>query len=101
MQTTDHRILTTHTGSLPRPVRAQVASTTNIIEHPETVCDRICRFANVVGRENIIAGTDCGFATFAGYALVEPQIAWAKLRSLVEGARLATAVLWPAREARP
>jgi len=52
------------------------------------------RFAQAVGRENVIAGSDCGFGTFVGVALVEPEIAWAKLAALTEGARLATAELW-------
>jgi 5-methyltetrahydropteroyltriglutamate--homocysteine methyltransferase len=71
-------------------------STTNFIEHPELVAQRIVRYAEVVGRERVIAGTDCGFATFARSNLqVWPEIAWAKLASLVEGARLASARLWP------
>ncbi len=70
-------------------------STTNFIEHPELVAQRIVRYAEVVGRERVIAGTDCGFATFArSTPLVEPEIAWAKLRSMAEGARLASAQLW-------
>jgi 5-methyltetrahydropteroyltriglutamate--homocysteine methyltransferase len=69
-------------------------STTNYIEHPELVAERICRFAEVVGRENVIAGTDCGFATFAGLSDVDPKIAWAKLHAMAEGARLASQQLW-------
>jgi 5-methyltetrahydropteroyltriglutamate--homocysteine methyltransferase len=69
-------------------------STTNYIEHPELVAERICRFAEVVGRENVIAGTDCGFATFAGIADVDPKIVWAKFRAMAEGARLASEQLW-------
>lgn len=69
-------------------------STTNYIEHPELVAERLCRFAEVVGRENVIAGTDCGFSTFAGLAEVDPQITWAKFRAMAEGARLASAQLW-------
>jgi len=69
-------------------------STTNYIEHPELVAERLCRFAEVVGRENVIAGTDCGFATFAGVADVDPKIVWAKFRAMVEGARLASERLW-------
>jgi 5-methyltetrahydropteroyltriglutamate--homocysteine methyltransferase len=69
-------------------------STTNYIEHPELVAERICRFAEVVGRENVIAGTDCGFATFAGIAEVDPQITWAKFRAMAEGAQLASEQLW-------
>ena len=72
-----------------------VDSTTNIIEHPQTVAERICRFANVLGREKVIAGVDCGFQTQVGRDLVDPRVAWAKMRSLAEGARLATEQLWP------
>jgi hypothetical protein len=69
-------------------------STTNFIEHPELVAQRLERYASVVGRENVIAGTDCGFATFAGLLTVDPDITWAKLASMVEGARTATDRLW-------
>ena len=70
-------------------------STTNFIEHPELVAQRLVRYAEVVGRERVMAGSDCGFATFArSTAGVEPEIAWAKLRSMTEGARLASAQLW-------
>ena len=71
-----------------------IDSTTNIIEHPEVVADRLVRYANVLGRENIIAGVDCGFGTNARTDQVDPKIAWAKLRALVEGAELATRTLW-------
>jgi 5-methyltetrahydropteroyltriglutamate--homocysteine methyltransferase len=64
------------------------------VEHPELVAERIERFAGVVGRERVIAGTDCGFATSRAGDEVHPDVAWAKLRSLVEGARLASARLW-------
>jgi 5-methyltetrahydropteroyltriglutamate--homocysteine methyltransferase len=69
-------------------------STTNFIEHPELVAERIVRYAEVVGRERVIAGTDCGFGTSAWGRKVESKIAWAKLQSLVEGARLASEALW-------
>jgi 5-methyltetrahydropteroyltriglutamate--homocysteine methyltransferase len=70
-------------------------STTNFIEHPELVAQRLVRYAEVVGKENVIAGTDCGFGTFARSNLqVEPEIAWAKLQAMAEGARLATRALW-------
>ena len=69
-------------------------STTNYIEHPELVAQRIIRFADVVGKENVIAGTDCGFATFAGMTVVDPAIAWAKLGAMVEGANLASEALF-------
>jgi 5-methyltetrahydropteroyltriglutamate--homocysteine methyltransferase len=67
-----------------------VGHATNVIEHPGTVADRLVRYAGVVGRENVIAGTDCGIGTRVGH----PEIAWAKLESLVEGARLASRELW-------
>ena len=69
-------------------------STTNFIEHPELVAERIGRYARLVGRENVIAGTDCGFGTWVGQAAVDPDIVWAKLASLAEGARLASDELW-------
>ena len=65
-----------------------------LVEHPELVAERIARYAEVVGRENVIAGADCGFATFAGSKEVHPSIVWAKLKSLVEGARIASRQLW-------
>jgi 5-methyltetrahydropteroyltriglutamate--homocysteine methyltransferase len=71
-----------------------LATTTNYIEHPELVAERIERFAQVVGRERVMAGTDCGFGTFAGFGPVEPDIAYLKLRSLVEGAQIASSRLW-------
>jgi len=71
-----------------------IDSTTNFIEHPEVVAQRIERFASVAGRENVIAGSDCGFATFAVAPTVVPVITWAKLASLAEGARIASARLW-------
>jgi 5-methyltetrahydropteroyltriglutamate--homocysteine methyltransferase len=67
-----------------------VDSTTNFIEHPEVVADRIERYASVVGKENVIAGTDCGFGTFASGGSVFPSIAWAKLATLSQGAALAS-----------
>jgi len=70
-------------------------STTNFIEHPELVAQRLVRYADVVGRERVIAGTDCGFATFArSNPQVEPEIVWHKLRSMAEGAKLASQQLW-------
>jgi 5-methyltetrahydropteroyltriglutamate--homocysteine methyltransferase len=71
-----------------------IDSTTNFIEHPLLVAERIGRFARLVGRENVIAGTDCGFGTWVGQAAVDPDIVWAKLASLAEGARLASRELW-------
>jgi 5-methyltetrahydropteroyltriglutamate--homocysteine methyltransferase len=66
-----------------------VSHATNVVEHPEVVADRIVRYAEVVGRENVIAGTDCGLG-----GRIHSEIAWAKLRALAEGARLASAELW-------
>ena len=71
-----------------------LSTTTNYIEHPELVAERIERFAQVVGRERVVAGTDCGFGTFGGFGPVEPDIAYLKLRSLVEGAQIASSRLW-------
>jgi 5-methyltetrahydropteroyltriglutamate--homocysteine methyltransferase len=65
-----------------------------VVEHPELVAQRILRFAKIVGRENVIAGADCGFSSFAGSLEIHPEIAWAKLKSLAQGARLATSQLW-------
>jgi 5-methyltetrahydropteroyltriglutamate--homocysteine methyltransferase len=72
--------------------------TTNVVEHPEVVADRLIRYASVVGRENVIAGTDCGFSTLAvgGSRGLAPSIVWAKLRSQAEGARIASEHLWSA-----
>jgi 5-methyltetrahydropteroyltriglutamate--homocysteine methyltransferase len=71
-----------------------IDSTVNTVEHPELVADRILNFANAVGRENVIAGVDCGFGTFAGRVQVDSKIVWLKLQSLAEGARRASAQLW-------
>jgi 5-methyltetrahydropteroyltriglutamate--homocysteine methyltransferase len=71
-----------------------LATTTNYIEHPLLVAERIERYADIVGRERVIAGTDCGFGTFAGFGPVEPEIAYLKLAAMVEGARLASRRLW-------
>jgi len=67
-----------------------VSHATNVLEHPELVADRIRRYTDLVGRENVIAGTDCGLG-----GRVHPQLCWAKLRVLAEGAELATTQLWP------
>ena len=71
-----------------------IDSTTNFVEHPELVAERICRFADIVGRERVVAGTDCGFSTFAGFGSVDEDIVYAKLASMVEGAHLASRQLW-------
>jgi 5-methyltetrahydropteroyltriglutamate--homocysteine methyltransferase len=69
-------------------------TTTNYIEHPELVAQRILRYAGLVGRESVIAGTDCGFASFAASSSVDPAIVWAKLAAMAEGAAIATRDLW-------
>jgi len=71
-----------------------LGSTTNYVEHPLLVAERICRFADIVGRERVIAGSDCGFSTFAGFGPVEPDIAYMKFASMAEGARIASQRLW-------
>jgi len=68
-----------------------------LVEHPELVAERIVRYAKVAGRENVIAGADCGFATFAGSKEVHPSIVWAKFKSLAEGAKIASQRLWSGR----
>jgi 5-methyltetrahydropteroyltriglutamate--homocysteine methyltransferase len=70
-------------------------SKSNFIEHPELVAQRIAHYARLVGRENVIAGTDCGYGTWVGQAAVDPDVVWAKLAALSEGARLATHQFWP------
>jgi 5-methyltetrahydropteroyltriglutamate--homocysteine methyltransferase len=71
-----------------------ISHATNIVEHPELVAERIVRLAQLVGRENVIASTDCGFAQVTYFARVHPSIMWAKLEALVAGARLASEALW-------
>jgi 5-methyltetrahydropteroyltriglutamate--homocysteine methyltransferase len=71
-----------------------VTHATNIVEHPEVVAERIVRLAKLVGRERVIASTDCGFAQGPFTRRVHPSIQWAKLKSLVEGARIASKALW-------
>jgi 5-methyltetrahydropteroyltriglutamate--homocysteine methyltransferase len=71
-----------------------ISHATNVVEHPELVAERVVRFARLLGRENVIAGTDCGFAQGPFHRRVHPSIMWAKLEALAEGARLATRELW-------
>ncbi len=71
-----------------------ISHATNVVEHPELVAERIVRLANIVGRENVIGGTDCGFAQGPFYRRVHPSIQWAKLEALAEGARIASRELW-------
>ncbi|MEM9565272.1 MAG: cobalamin-independent methionine synthase II family protein [Actinomycetota bacterium] len=70
-------------------------TTTHFVEHPELVAQRIETYAGIVGRERVLAGTDCGFSTFAGYAGIDPEIAYAKMASMVKGAEIASERLWP------
>lgn len=71
-----------------------IDSTTNFIEHPKLVAERICRFADIVGRERVIAGSDCGFSTFAGFGAVDEDIVYAKLKCMADGAAIASEKLW-------
>jgi len=73
-----------------------IAPSINQVERPELVAQRLMRYAAVVGRERVMAGTDCGFGTFAGFRIIHPSVCWMKLRSLTEGARLASEQLWGA-----
>ena len=71
-----------------------LSSTTNYVEHPELVAERLLKFADIVGRERVMAGSDCGFSTFAGFGAVDPDIVYMKLAAMAEGARLASDRLW-------
>jgi 5-methyltetrahydropteroyltriglutamate--homocysteine methyltransferase len=71
-----------------------ITHSTVLVEHPELVAQRLVKYADVVGRENVIAGTDCGFATFAGADEIYASIVWAKFDALVKGAQLASRELW-------
>jgi 5-methyltetrahydropteroyltriglutamate--homocysteine methyltransferase len=77
-----------------------IDTSTNYVEHPELIAQRIERLAGVVGRERVIAGTDCGFGTFAGYGKIDPSIAFKKLAAMVEGAALASQRLWAKPKAK-
>ena len=98
----DHEWRVWENVSLPKGkslIPGVISHTTVLVEHPELVADRLVKYASVVGRENVIAGSDCGFATFAGSREIHPSIAWAKLGAMVAGAKLATEQLWGARRA--
>jgi 5-methyltetrahydropteroyltriglutamate--homocysteine methyltransferase len=71
-----------------------LSSTTNYVEHPELVAERLLRFADIVGRERVMAGSDCGFSTFAGFGAVDPDIVYMKLAAMAEGAQIASRKLW-------
>ncbi len=78
-----------------RLIPGVVSHQTNVVEHPELVAERLLRFASVVGRDRVMAGTDCGFAQGPFVRRVHPSIQWAKLQALAEGAKLASKALWP------
>jgi 5-methyltetrahydropteroyltriglutamate--homocysteine methyltransferase len=71
-----------------------ISHSTNVVEHPELVAERLVRVAKLVGRENVMAGTDCGFAQTPHLKRVHEQVMWAKLEALAEGARIASRELW-------
>jgi len=71
-----------------------IESKSNFIEHPELIAQRIARYAKLVGRENVIAGSDCGYGTWVGQAAVDADVVWAKFAALAEGARIATRQFW-------
>ena len=71
-----------------------ITHTSHLVEHPELVAERLVRYARLVGRENVIAGADCGFSTFASSCEIHPTVAWAKFQAMAAGARLATKQLW-------
>jgi 5-methyltetrahydropteroyltriglutamate--homocysteine methyltransferase len=93
----DHECFTDQLAAIPDDkilIPGVIDSTTNFIEHPKVVANRIVQFANIIGRERVIAGTDCGFSTFAGFGVVDPEIVWAKLKTMADGAEIASAKLW-------
>jgi len=93
----EHELVAWKTAKLPDDkilIPGMIDTCSNFVEHPELVAQRIERWANAFGRERIVAGTDCGFGTFAGYGKLDGRIAWKKLRALAEGAAIATRRLW-------
>ena len=95
----DWEAFVTHRSLVPDEkvlIPGVIDSTTNFIEHPRVVAQRIMTFANLFGRERVIAATDCGFSTFAGFGAVDPEIVWAKLVALADGAAIASERLWRA-----
>jgi 5-methyltetrahydropteroyltriglutamate--homocysteine methyltransferase len=78
-----------------------ISHSTILVEHPELIAQRIARYARIVGRQNVIAGSDCGFATFAGSDEVHESIVWAKFEALGKGARIASRTLWAKRATKP
>jgi 5-methyltetrahydropteroyltriglutamate--homocysteine methyltransferase len=93
----EHEWRVWETVSLPADavlIPGVITQSTVLVEHPELVAERIARFAGVVGRERVLAGADCGFASFAGSTEIHPSVVWAKLAALTEGARIASRRLW-------
>jgi len=93
----EHTVFEAHKTAIPDDkilVPGVLDTTSNFVEHPQVVAQRILRFANIVGRERVIAGTDCGFGTFAGFGAVDPTICYAKLQAMSEGAAIASEQLW-------
>ena len=78
-----------------RLIPGVIESKSNFVEHPELIAQRIARYANLVGRENVMAGSDCGFGTWVGQAAVDPDVVWAKMAAMAEGARIASRQFWP------
>jgi 5-methyltetrahydropteroyltriglutamate--homocysteine methyltransferase len=76
-----------------------ISHATNVLEHPELIADRLIRFADIVGKENVLASSDCGFAQSPFARRVHPSIMWAKLKAMTEGARMASDHLWGRRSA--
>jgi 5-methyltetrahydropteroyltriglutamate--homocysteine methyltransferase len=98
----EHEWTVWQTAKLPagkKLIPGVISHATNIVEHPELVAQRLIRLAKIVGRDNVLGGTDCGFAQSPFAQRVHPSIMWAKLRSLSEGARIASAELWGRRSA--
>ncbi len=95
----EHEYHVWETAKLPEGkllIPGVITHASNIVEHPELIAERIARYARLVGRENVIAGSDCGFSSQATYnPEVHPKIVWAKFKAMAEGARLATRQLWP------
>jgi 5-methyltetrahydropteroyltriglutamate--homocysteine methyltransferase len=86
-----------HKAKIPQDkvlIPGTIDSCSNYVEHPELVAQRVAHYADIVGRERVIAGVDCGFGTFAGVGKIDPDIAFKKLGALVEGAALASKRLW-------
>jgi 5-methyltetrahydropteroyltriglutamate--homocysteine methyltransferase len=93
----EHEWRVWETAKLPKDsvlVPGVISHATNVVEHPELVAERVVRIAKLVGRENVLAGTDCGFAQGPFHRRVHPSVMWAKLQTLAEGARLASKELW-------